>query len=95
LINFRIFIEQKGRADHLLTGDSKKKKRSILEVEEVKSGESAFLVNRQEYLRNLKQMRYKNIELEKEIERHSQNEALMNSLNYDGVIDELGNLIVF
>lgn len=80
MISFKIFIEQKGRAAHLLKGDSKKK-RSLEELEEVKSEESELHVNRQGYLRNVKQMKRNYIELEREVERHRHNEALLNQLH--------------
>jgi hypothetical protein len=80
LISFTTFIEQKGRAAHLLKGDSKKK-RSLEELEEVKSEESELHVNRQGYLRNVKQMKRNYIELEREVERHRHNEALLNQLH--------------
>jgi predicted nuclease with TOPRIM domain len=77
----------------LLKGDSKKK-RSHEELEEVKSEESMLQENRQDYLRNVKQMKRNYFESEKEVERHRQNEEILNQLHQEGVIDELGNILI-
>jgi hypothetical protein len=89
----QIFIEQKGRAAHLLKGNSKKK-RSVEELEEVKSEEFELHSNRQGYLRNVKLMKQNYVELEREVERHRHNEELLNQLHSEGVIDESGNVLV-
>jgi len=88
-----VILARKGRAAHLLKGDSKKK-RSHEELEEVKSEESVLQENRQDYLRNVKQMKRNYFELEKEVERHRQNEEILNQLHQEGVIDELGNILI-
>ena len=77
----------------MLKGDSKKK-RSHEELEEVKSEESMLQENRQDYLRNVKQMKRNYFESEKEVERHRQNEEILNQLHQEGVIDELGNILI-
>jgi predicted nuclease with TOPRIM domain len=89
----QIVIEQKGRAAHLLKGNSKKK-RSFEELEEVKSEESELHANRQRYLKNVKQMKQNYVELEREVERHRHNEELLNQLHSEGVIDEAGNVLL-
>jgi predicted nuclease with TOPRIM domain len=88
-----LIVERKGRAAHLLKVDSKKK-RSFEELEEVKGEESQLQLNRQDYLRNVKKMKYDYSELEKEIERHRHNKTILNQLHQEGVIDESGNVLI-
>lgn len=39
-------------------------------------------------------MKHNYMELEREVERHRHNEAILNQLHQEGVIDEAGNVLI-
>ena len=73
--------------------DSSKKKRSRAEIEEVKQEEELLNNNRQEFLRQFKQMKSSDNtmgEMQRNIEK---NERILNNLFTRGVIDEEGTIV--
>jgi hypothetical protein len=83
-------IAEKGRSTFLLKGMSKnKRKRS--EIEEVKDEESKLNVDKQQYLKRVKQMREEFNTMKGEILVDRQAKSILENLQRQGVVDERGN----
>ena len=80
----------KGKAAYLLKGSSKKK-RSRLEMEEVKHEEDQLNADKHLFLKQHKKLKQEHELLHQQLQGHKKNEETLNRLHAQGVIDEIGN----